>query len=65
MSKIVELQPYVESVLWGCQKLNLSCVDKFITFLNVSFGPAAVGELSKSVNIKEDVNTFKSSYNST
>jgi len=36
--KIRGLIPYVESILWGCQKLNLTCVSKLTKFLFESFG---------------------------
>jgi len=53
--KIQELVPFVESLLWGCQKLNLNCLDKFTFFLNKAFGPACVGELSKGAFVLPEI----------
>jgi len=54
-TKVEELIPYVESVLWGCQKINLEPVNRFINFLTNAFGMNAVCEMSKGRNVKPEI----------
>jgi len=53
-TKISELIPFVESIMWGCQKLNVKC-EKFSKFIYVSFGVQATSELSKYTKVILDI----------
>jgi len=44
-NKIQDLIPYVESLIWGCHKLNIQCIDQFENFLLASFGPETQAQL--------------------
>jgi len=37
-SKIMDLVPYVESMIWGCQKCNVECIKQFEQFIIENFG---------------------------
>jgi len=37
-SKIMDLVPYVESMIWGCQKCNVECIKQFEEFIIANFG---------------------------
>jgi len=54
-TKIRELVPFVESIIWGCQKLNLSCIMKLSTFLFNTFGSLTVAELQKGTFVLKEI----------
>ena len=54
-SKIEQLTPYVESILWGCQKLNMASINRFTKFLWELFGPTVLNNLSKGLNVCKEV----------
>ena len=47
--------PYVESLLWGCQKVNIDCVKAFGEFIISTFGADVYSELSKNQQVTDDV----------
>ena len=54
-TKINDLLPYVESILWGCQKCNLTCVDPFNSFIIDSFGPDVHNALCVGSKVTSEV----------
>jgi hypothetical protein len=50
-SKIPELVPYIESVVWASRRLNLSQVAEFTTLVQDCFGPEVLTNIERSTNI--------------
>jgi len=46
--KINDLLPYVESILWAGQKVNLDCTKDFSDFIIENFGSEVYMQLTKS-----------------
>lgn len=53
--KVNDLLPYVESLLWGCQKVNIDCVKAFGEFIISTFGADVYSELSKNQQVTDDL----------
>jgi len=53
--KVNDLLPYVESVLWGGQKVNLDCINAFGEFVIDAFGADVYSELCKYAKVTPDV----------
>ena len=54
-SKINDLLPFIESIVWGSKNLNLDCIKELETFLYQSFGPEIFELLSKGANVQAEV----------
>lgn len=53
--KVNDLLPYVESVLWGGQKVNLDCINAFGEFVIDAFGADVYSELCKYAKVTQEV----------
>jgi len=53
--KVNDLLPYVESVLWGGQKVNLDCINAFGEFVIDAFGADVYSELCKYAKVTQEL----------
>jgi hypothetical protein len=56
--KVNDLLPYVESILWGGQKVNLDCINAFGEFIMSAFGSDVYSELCKFAKVTPDVHDY-------
>jgi uncharacterized protein YpuA (DUF1002 family) len=60
-TKVQELFPYVESVIWGCQKVSLEPGNKLIEFLMKAYGFEYVQEVNKFEYVNKELRELFSS----
>jgi len=57
-SRINDLIPYVESVIWGCQKCNLDCVKQFEAFIIEVFGQETHLQLLQFTKVTPELKNY-------
>jgi len=59
--KIDDLVPYVESIIWGCQKCNIDCIKQFEEFIIANFGLETYNHVLQFTRVTPEL---KSQFNS-
>jgi len=51
----MDLVPYVESIIWGCQKCNIDCIKAFEEFIIATFGLEAFNQIVQFTKVTPEV----------
>jgi hypothetical protein len=60
-TKIMDLVPYVESIIWGCQKCNVECIKQFEEFIIANFGLETYNQILQFTKVTPELKSQFSS----